>query len=321
MTNKTDVLVLFSFDERLIAALEADFNVHRIWAVGDKNAFFTGPGKQVRGIVCSALTVVDTNLMDRLPALRIVASFGSGFDRIDLAAAVARGIAVTNVQATNSGCVADMAIGLLIAAMRQIIPANAYLRDGRWAQSLAGPNPHPYDVTPRFYGRRMGIVGCGQIGEQIAKRAMGFDIEVGYHNRRERPELPYRYFASIFEMAAWCDYLMVSAPGGTATHHMVDAAVLDALGPDGWVANVGRGTVIDQRAMIERLQDGRLRGAALDVLEGEPAVPPELLLLPNVALTPHSAGVTLDSGLQSMAQVARNLNAAFAGERPPTQVN
>lgn len=318
MNESIHILVLFKFDERLTAVLEQDFTVHRIGDNGDADAFFAGPGRLVRGIVCSALTRVDAAMMDRLPALQVVASFGAGFDRIDLEASNERGISVTNVQATNSGCVADMAIGLLIAATRQIMPANAYLRNGRWARNLGGPNPRPYDVTARFYGRRMGIVGCGQIGEQIARRAVGFDIEVGYHNRRARSELPYRYFPSLLEMAAWCDYLMIAAPGGTGTHHIVNSQVLDALGPDGWVGNVGRGTIIDQAAMIERLLDGRLRGAALDVLEDEPAVPPELLDLPNVALTPHSGGVTLDSGLQSMALVARNLNAVFRNEPAPT---
>jgi lactate dehydrogenase-like 2-hydroxyacid dehydrogenase len=321
MTQKEHILATFHFDEDILAIMEKEFIVHRLWEAEDNTAFMQGLSGTVRAVFTSAMIKIDPAFMDALPKLEIICGFGAGYERIDVAAASARGIKVTNVQAANSGCVADFAMGLLISAARGMMPAARFVRAGKWPARLGGADPQLYPITPRFYGRKLGILGMGQIGLAVARRAAAFDMDVGYHNRKPRADVNHSYFGSPLELAEWCDYLVIAAPGGESTKHLVNGAVLDALGPSGVVVNVGRGSIIDQQALIDRLSDGRLHAAGLDVIDGEPAVPAKLLELENAVITPHCAGVTRESSEASMDTVLRNIRAQFAGQPLLTQVN
>jgi lactate dehydrogenase-like 2-hydroxyacid dehydrogenase len=203
--------------------------------------------------------------------------------------------------------VADLAWALLLAAARRTSVADRYVKTGQWRSIGAFP------LSTRVSGKRMGILGLGRIGEAIARRGSGFGMEIGYHNRRARAGVPYRYVESLVELARWADFLVVACEGGPATRHLVSAEVLDALGPRGIVVNIARGSVIDEAAMVRALAEGRLGGAGLDVLEHEPAVPPELLGMDQVALTPHVGSATHETRREMAQLVLDNLASFLAG--------
>jgi lactate dehydrogenase-like 2-hydroxyacid dehydrogenase len=255
--------------------------------------------------------------MQSLPKLEIVCATGAGYEAIDLAAARSRGIAVANCPDTNATAVADSAMMLLMAATRHVLAAERFVRGGGWQDQWRVD-------TPTISGKRLGILGMGTIGSKIAHRgAHGFGMEVGYHNRRPVAGSPHRHFASLVELAAWADFLVCAAPGGAATRHLVSADVLAALGPQGYIVNVGRGTVVDTVSLVEALRSKRLAGAGLDVLEGEPGVPPqlqELLQLDNVLITPHCAGRAPEARAAATALLLANLDAHFAGTPLPSPV-
>lgn len=223
-----------------------------------------------------------------LPRLGLVCALGAGYENIDVAAAKARGIAVANGAGTNDACVADHAMALLLASVRALPQQEQALRAGVWRDALP--------LRPSVNGRRLGILGLGTIGMRIARRAAAFDMDVGYHNRRARPDAPAcTYFDSVLALATWADFLVVAAPGGPGTRHIVNAEVLRALGPQGHLVNIARGSLVDTAALAQVLADGQLGGAALDVYESEPQPPRELLGFPNVILTPHIAGWSPES--------------------------
>jgi lactate dehydrogenase-like 2-hydroxyacid dehydrogenase len=257
---------------------------------------------------------VDPPLLSRLPALKLVAVLGAGYDHVDLEALRARGIALSNTPGLTDDCVADFAMGLLIAVQRRVVPADRYLRDGRWLRGR-------YPMSRRFSGRRLGIFGLGRIGVALAKRAAGFDLEIAYHNRNARPELPFRYFDALEDLAAWSDYLVVACPATPQTRHRVDARVLAALGPEGIVINIARGTVIDEAALVEALESRAIAGAGLDVFEREPEVPSRLLKLDTVVLTPHVGGGTEETWDACYAGVIANIDYFIRTGRPLTPVN
>jgi hydroxypyruvate reductase len=246
-------------------------------------------------------------VLDALPRLRLIANPGVGYEKIDTRAAAARGIELTNTPVVTNGCVADMAFALLLALGRHILQGDRHVRSGRWPEQA-------YPLVPRVHGRRMGIVGLGEIGMAIARRAEGFDMPVAYHNRRARPDVVYRYYPTLLELAAESDILVVACPGGAATRHLVDAGVLKALGPRGMVVNISRGTVIDESALIAALRDGTIAGAGLDVFEHEPAVPASLRELSNVVLMPHRGGGTFETWEEAADVAIENLEAFFAGK-------
>jgi lactate dehydrogenase-like 2-hydroxyacid dehydrogenase len=231
---------------------------------------------------------VDAALLDALPKLRLVVVNGVGLDRIDVAGARARGVLVANVPHVTDACVADMAMGLLIAAWRGIVAGDRFVRAGKWP---AGPFP----VLHRMSGRRMGILGCGRIGRAIARRAEAFDMTITYHNRRPDPSLPYGWRDSPLALAADADVLVIATPGGAGTRGLVDAAVLRALGPRGVLVNIGRGSVVDEAALIAALRDRTIAAAGLDVFTHEPVVPEAFFGLDNVVLMPHRAGGTVET--------------------------
>jgi lactate dehydrogenase-like 2-hydroxyacid dehydrogenase len=264
---------------------------------------------EVRAMITAGGTQLPGSVMDMLPALRAIVCYGTGYDGVDLAAAKERGIAVGNSPGANAASVADLAVTLMLATTRRIRPADEFVRDGSWASGKPSPLLRPQAGNP---GRRVGIYGMGEIGRKIAARMASFETEIGYFSRT-RHELPYRYFESLGALAEWCNVLMIAVRAGAETHHVVDDAILQKLGSHGTIVNIARGSVIDEAALIAALQTNTIAGAGLDVFEKEPHAPGELTALPNVVLTPHIGGHTLDSHAAMQDCVMANLEAFFAG--------
>jgi lactate dehydrogenase-like 2-hydroxyacid dehydrogenase len=244
----------------------------------------------------------------------MLASFGVGYDKVDRGALAQRGVRLSNTPGVVATCVADHAMGLLIALVRRIAHADRLAHAGVWGKQAIG-------LTTRVSGKRLGILGLGDIGVRVAQRAAGFDMPIGYHNRHQRPEQAHGYFPSAVELAHWADYLVVACPGGPATRHLVNAAVLEALGPYGVLINVARGSVVDESALVAALAAGRLGGAALDVFDKEPGIPAALTAMDNVVLTPHIAGSTRETWRETFDLMCANLAAYLAGQPLPTPVD
>ncbi len=279
MTRPT-VLMPTRMTDVVVDGCDDRFDLIRLWEAPDPDAVLAERGPDVRGVATGGRRPVDAALLDLLPNLEIVANFGVGYDSVDVVAAADRGVVVTNTPGVLDDEVADTALGLLLMTVRELGRAERHLRAGRWPEGA-------YPLTPAtMAGRRLGVLGLGRIGEAIARRAEAFQMTVGYHNRTEK-DVPYRYYPTLLEMARDVDTLVVVVPGGAATRHLVDAAVLAALGPDGVLVNVGRGSVVDQAALVEALRSGTIRSAGLDVFEDEPNVPTELIDLDNAVLLPH----------------------------------
>lgn len=264
-------------------------------------------GRGIRGIATNGKEPVDGRLLDRLPDLAIVSCLGAGTEGIDMAAMTRRGIAVATTAGVLAADVADVAIGLVIALARDFRSADRFVREGRWQ---AGKHRLGHALS----GARLGILGLGTIGSALAARAEAFGMEVGYHNRAPREDVAARYFPSLMGLADWCRFLVVCCPGGSATRNIVDAAVLGALGPSGWLVNVARGSVVDEGALVAALEGGRIAGAGLDVFASEPAPDPRLLALDNVILLPHIGSATVETrDAMARAMVAALLGGLAAG--------
>ena len=267
---------------------------------------------RVTAVVTSAPVGVPAAWLTQLPALKVVSSFGVGLDRLPLDAARASGLPVGYTPDVLNDCVADLAMGLLIDGARRIAAADRFVRRGDWLNGR-------YPLTTRVSGKRLGIVGLGRIGQAVARRAAGFDMDIAYNNRRPVEVVDWRHEPSLLALASWADFLVLTVAGGTGTHHLVNAEVMLALGPKGLLVNVARGSVVDQAALITCLQNGELGGAALDVFDDEPRVPAELLAMEQVVLAPHMASGTHDTR-QAMADlVLANLLAGLAGEPLPAR--
>ncbi|WP_343718821.1 2-hydroxyacid dehydrogenase [Achromobacter dolens] len=266
---------------------------------------------EIRVVLTRGATGFYAEEMAALPRLELICSLGVGFENIDLAAARARGVRVTHGPGANATSVADHAMALLLGAARHLPQADAWVRQGHWNGFMG----------PQVSGKRLGIVGLGTIGQEIAKRgAHGFGMTVGYYNRRPRPESGYTYYDSALALAEASDFLVVATPGGADTRHLVNADVLEALGPQGYLVNIARGSVVDTEALIAALAGRRIAGAGLDVVEDEPVVPPALLKLDNVVLTPHSAGRSPEAVSATVALFLENATAHFAGKPVLTPV-
>ncbi|NIF84385.1 2-hydroxyacid dehydrogenase [Comamonas sp. Tr-654] len=246
----------------------------------------------VRAMLCNAQSIVSREQMQQWPALELIVVIGVGRDGIDLDAAAELGIKVSKAPEVCAEDIADHTLALLLAATRQIVQAHEFVRQGRWLQGR-------YPPTLRFSGRRMGIVGLGRIGRAVARRSQAFDMSIAYTGRAAKDDVPYRWCDSVLKLAAEVDFLVVCASGGPATRGLIDARVLQALGPQGVLVNVGRGSIVDEAALQQALQERTIAAAALDVYAHESQVPEALIDLPNTVLTPHMASSTLQ-GLQAM---------------------
>lgn len=268
------------FDARLAELAD----VVPVWTEAGR-ARLANEGATIRLAVGSALHRFDAALMDRMPALRAVANFGVGYDSTDVAALKARGIALSNTPGVLDDCVADLAFALVLDVMRRTATADRFVRAGRWG-------PEKFPLATRVSGKRLGVLGLGRIGKVLARRAGGFDMTIGYHNRKPDPTVDFLFHDRLVDLAAWADVLVVLCPGGEATRGIVNAEVLAALGPQGRLVNVARGSVVDEAALIAALESGAIAGAALDVFADEPNVPEALRRRDDVVLTPHVASAT-----------------------------
>ncbi|MCV7278316.1 2-hydroxyacid dehydrogenase [Mycolicibacterium flavescens] len=264
-------------------------------------AFLAERGGEIRAVVTSGRTGVDAALMASLPNLGAVVNFGVGYDTTDVDEAARRGIVVSNTPDVLTDCVADTAVGLMIDTMRQFAAADRYVRAGRWVDE------GNYPLTRQVSNRRVGIIGLGRIGSAIAKRLSAFGCTIAYHNRRPVSEVPYEYYGSPVELAGAVEVLVVAAAGGASTAKLVGAEVLEALGPNGFLVNIARGSVVDEEALVSALRDGRLAGAGLDVFADEPNVPQELLGMDNVVVLPHVGSGTVETRAAMEDLTLRNL--------------
>ena len=278
-----EILLLAALPDAFRDQLARNHLVHRGW----DHPLDGLPLNRIDGICTVGSRGADAALMDRLPALRFISCFGSGYEKVDLAAARLRGITVVNCATGNTDCVADMAFALLLATTRKIVEADRFIREGRWEKREAKPA-----MVPSVHGRKLGILGLGMIGAEIAERARGFRMTIGYHNRRRRDDVLHTYFESVQALADWADILIVALRAGADNAHIIDAAVLRTLGPQGTLINIARGSAVDENALAEALEQGTIAGAGLDVFESEPNVPARLLAAPNIVVTPHLAAST-----------------------------
>lgn len=303
---------------RLMPALEAqlaaEFDVHPLWQEADQVAFLAARGGEYTALATSARVGADAALMAAMPNLKVICSFGVGYETIDVEAAARRGIAVSNTPDVLNDCVADLAFGLLIDVSRGISFGDRLVRRGDWPRNAAIP------LTTQVTGKRLGILGLGRIGQAIVRRSVGFNMEVRYHSRRQVADAPWQYAPSAAALAEWADFLVVACAGGPATRRLVSAEVLEALGPRGFLINISRGSVVDEAALVRALADKRIAGAALDVFENEPHVPQELLSMENVVLLPHVGSGTHETRAAMGNLVLSNLKSYFATGRLLTPV-
>ena len=311
---KTDVLMAAPMMKLIMEQLDARFTLHRLWEATDRDAFLRDVGPRIRGVASSpGHGRVDAALLDHLPGVEIISSFGVGYDHVDAAEAARRRVLVTNTPDVLNEEVADLALGLLLATIRQLPQADRYLRQGRWLEK-------PFPLTTTLRERKIGVLGLGRIGKAIARRLDAFGVEVLYHSRNPQEDVTYRYHPTLPGLAEACDVLIVITPGGEGTRHIVDARVLKALGPSGILINVARGSVVDERALIEALRDGTILSAGLDVYEDEPRVPEELIEIEHVVLLPHVGSASVHTRNAMGQLVVDNLVSWFDGRGPLTPV-
>ena len=310
--NKPELLTVAKLAPFLMAPLHEAFTVHERLHETDAAAFGR-VAPNLRAICGSGESKVGAGLIAQLPALEIISIMGVGYDGVDVAAARARGVVVTHTPDVLNDDVADLALALMLNVARRIPQAERYVREGKWP---TGPMP----LARKMSGARLGIVGMGRIGQAIAERALAFGMAVAYTARSAKPGLPYAFHATPRALAAASDFLVVITPGGASTRKLIDAEVLRALGPEGYLVNVARGSVVDELALIEALQQGTIAGAALDVFENEPNVPETLRALDNVVLVPHIGSATVQTRHAMAARAFDNLQAHFAGQPLPSAV-
>lgn len=312
--TKPELMVLAELRPDAMARLEAGYTVHRWDLAADKAAFAAEHGRTCRAAVATGHVRIDRALLDTMPALGLVSCSSAGFDQFDVAEMARRGVALTNTSVALCDDVADTAIMLVLAARRGLIGAEAWVRSGDWARKGA------YPLQRSVHGSRLGIVGMGAIGRAIAERAEAMKMQVAYWNRSPK-DVPWRREADLVTLARESDQLVVIVAGGEGTRGLISAEVMAALGPEGLLVNVARGSVVDQEAMIAALTEGRLGHAALDVFATEPESDPRLLSLPNVTLYPHHASGTVETRDAMSGLAVDNLDAFFAGSALLTPVD
>jgi glyoxylate reductase len=311
------VLIYSRFPKALLQGIGEHFDLLDAGGKPIQELFSADDLSGIRALITAGATPLHAADMDRLPRLGAIVCYGTGYDGVDLAAAAARGIAVGHSPGANAASVADVAMTLLLATTRRLTVADQYVRNGDWAAARPSPLMKPPLGLSR---RKVGVYGMGEIGRKIAARVAGFEAEVGYFSRTRYDDLSYQYLPSLEALVEWCSVLMIAVRASAETAHIIDADLLKKLGPDGFVVNISRGSVIDQAALVAALKDGTIAGAGLDVFETEPHAPDELTSLPNVVLTPHIGGNTQESHVAMRACVLANLRAFFAGEGLPYAV-
>ncbi|HEY4834953.1 MAG TPA: 2-hydroxyacid dehydrogenase [Bradyrhizobium sp.] len=308
MPNK--VLIFSRFPKAMMVRIGERFELMDAAGKAPTDAFTAEQLSGIRAMITAGGTPLGGAMMDMMPKLGAIVCYGTGYDGVDLAAAAKRKIAVGHSPGANAASVADIAVTLMLAVTRRLLPADNYVRSGSWSEAKPSPLMRPQAGNP---GRKVGIYGMGEIGRKIAARVAAFECEVAYFSRSQH-DVPYQYLPSLEALAEWCSVLMIAVRAGADTNHAVDAKILQKLGKDGYVVNIARGSVIDQRVLIAALADETIAGAGLDVYEKEPHAPDALTAFPNVVLTPHVGGHTLDSHIAMQNCVIANLESYFAGK-------
>ena len=310
------VLIYSRFPKALMLRIGERFELMDAGGKPPREVFGADQLAGLRAMITAGSTPLGGDMMDMMPKLGAIVCYGTGYDGVDLAAAARRGIAVGHSPGANASSVADVAVTLMLAAARRLLVADDYVRSGNWAAAKPSPMMRP---QRGMRGRRVGVYGMGEIGRKIAARVASFETEVGYFSR-SRHDVPYSYLPSLEALAEWCSVLMIAVRAGPDTHHAVDADILRKLGEDGYIVNIARGSVIDQAALIAALEAKTIAGAGLDVYASEPHAPDALTAFPNVVLTPHIGGHTLESHVAMQDCVMANLQAFFAGRPLPYAV-
>uniref|UniRef100_UPI003D089593 2-hydroxyacid dehydrogenase n=1 Tax=Alcaligenes faecalis TaxID=511 RepID=UPI003D089593 len=301
MTMTQKILQACPLPPPLAGKLPALCPVEILSDASDQTAFLREHGDEFTVLITTGTHGADKALIDALPNLKAICSLGVGYDAIDLDAVRARGVMLSNTPDVLNECVADLAIGLLIDAVRGISASDRHVRRGDW------PRVGPTMPSTRVSGKRLGMLGMGRVGQVIARRAVGFDMDIRYHTRSANPQLPWHHEPSLLTLAQWCDFLVVACPGSPETYHLVSAEVLKALGPNGYLVNIARGSVVDEKALVAALDNGQLGGAGLDVFENEPEVPAELLRNERVVVLPHVGSATRETRAAMCELVLRNV--------------
>ncbi|TDL91320.1 2-hydroxyacid dehydrogenase [Meridianimarinicoccus aquatilis] len=299
MTDKPNLLVVSRvMTAPMQAALEADFTIQPLFEQEDPQAWLAEIGADIAYVLTDGHWGVRPEVMQHLPNVKMISCYGVGYDNIDAVTWNSRGAVVTHTPNVLNAEVANTAILLWLATSRRLVRDDRHVRDGKWPDGGA-------PLTRSVDDRKVGILGLGRIGLELARRIAVFSPEISYHTRTEKPDVPYRYYANLTEMARDVDVMFCITPGGKATHHLVNRDVLDALGPEGTLINVGRGPVVDEQEMVKALQDGRLGSAGLDVFEFEPQVPAALFAMDQVTLLPHVGSATVETR-RAMGDLAVN---------------
>jgi hydroxypyruvate reductase len=313
---KVKILKLLKLLPWLEEQLAEKYEVVELPAGISKTDFFIQHGVDIRGLVTSGVCGVDKAIIDQLPNLEIISSFGVGLDKIDVDYAKSKNIRVGYTPDVLNDCVADLAFALLLGLGRKVVAGDQFIRSGSWSSGKSGAFPLGFQVSKA----KLGIVGMGRIGSTIAKRSIGFDMDVRYHARNPVLFEAWTYEPSLIELAKWSDFLVVITSGGVGTKHLINAEVLNALGPRGFLINVSRGSVVDEVALIDALQTKKIAGAALDVFENEPFVPEVLYKLDNVVMVPHIASATNQTRLAMANRVLDNLDSFFNEKSMPSEI-
>ena len=310
---KPEIIITARGHAGTMATLQSEFTAHLLADAPDRTAFLKQHAPSVRGVATFGPMTVDGKFMDALPKLEIISNFGVGVDAINLDDAKKRGIIVTNTPDVLNEAVADTALALVLNTVRRFPHSEQHLRAGNWASR------GPYPLTTDAGNKVLGILGLGRIGEAIARRAIACNMQIRYHNRRKK-DVPYPYDPDPVTLAKNSDVLMVVTPGGPETNKLVNAKVLDALGPQGYLVNIARGSVIDEPVLLRYLQEKRIAGAGLDVFADEPRVPPEFFTLENAVLFPHVGSATVETRKAMGDLQIENLRLHFAGKPVKTRV-
>jgi lactate dehydrogenase-like 2-hydroxyacid dehydrogenase len=310
---KPEIIITAKGHAGTMATLQSEFAAHLLSEAPDRDVFLKHHAGTVRGLATFGPMAVDGKLMDALPKLEIISNFGVGVDAINLEDAKKRRIIVTNTPDVLNECVADTAIALVLNTLRKFPQSEQHLRAGNWVARGA------YPLTTSLGGKTLGVLGLGRIGEAVAKRAAACGMKIRYHNRNKK-DVPYPYDADAVALAKNSDVLMVVTPGGPETQRLVNAKVLDALGPNGYLVNIARGSVVDELVLLRYLQEKKIAGAGLDVFADEPRVPPEFFTLDNAVLFPHVASATVETRKAMGDLQVENLRRHFAGKPVLTRV-